>query len=377
MKLFKCAHCGQLLYFENTVCEKCKYLLGFDSDALQLFPLTAESDGSYSIFGQAGGPTWKYCSNYTHGVCNWLVPAHSNDQFCLACSLNRTIPDINKPEFMERWKKIEMAKHRLIYSLLRLQLPVEPKLNGSDIGLSFDFIANLETGKKEKVVLTGHARGLITINIAEADDIEREMTRKKMQEVYRTVLGHFRHEVGHYYWDRLIGTTPGGYPETESTQSGPGALTAFRKLFGDERADYGEALDKHYKDGPRPDPNHEFISTYASVHPWEDWAETWAHYLHIIDTLETAHAWGLSIDPVVAEKSDAITVDIDRDPYSLRDFNSLVKQWFPLTVAMNSLNRSMGLADPYPFVISEPVIKKLQFIHDMCYSFRKSKQAVK
>jgi len=53
-------------------------------------------------------------------------------------------------------------------------------------------------------VLTSHCNGLITLNIAEADDAERERRRVKFHEPYRTLLGHLRHEVAHYYWDRLI-----------------------------------------------------------------------------------------------------------------------------------------------------------------------------
>jgi hypothetical protein len=37
----------------------------------------------------------------------------------------------------------------------------------------------------------------------------------------------------------------------------------------------------------------------------------------------------------------------------------------PLTVALNSLNRSMGHADVYPFVLSEKAIEKLRLVHDV------------
>jgi hypothetical protein len=91
------------------------------------------------------------------------------------------------------------------------------------------------------------------------------------------LLGHFRHEVGHYFWDRLVATDPH-------------QLEEFRVLFGDDRQDYGEALKRHYDEGAPANWQDTYISMYATMHPWEDFAETWAHYLHIVDTLETAGA---------------------------------------------------------------------------------------
>jgi hypothetical protein len=182
------------------------------------------------------------------------------------------------------------------------------------------------------------------------------MTRKYMAEIYRTVLGHFRHEVGHYYWDRLIDNTP--------------YLDECRALFGDDRKDYGEALNEHYKNGAPEDWSDHHISAYATMHPWEDWAETWAHYLHIIDTVETAYAYGISVHPVIASNEAVLNADIDRDPYEARDFNNVLSLWFPLTIALNSLNRSMGLHDLYPFVIAPEVTRKLLFIHKVCFAER-------
>jgi hypothetical protein len=248
---------------------------------------------------------------------------------------------------------IERAKHRLVYSLLKMKLPLQSKTVDPKNGLSFDFLAD-EKKEGQPKVLTGHSEGLITINIAEADDIAREMARKAMDEVYRTVLGHFRHEVGHYYWDRLIDNTP--------------YLEQCRELFGDDRKDYGEALKEHYEKGSPPDWAEHFISAYATMHPWEDWAETWAHYLHIIDTLETASSFGVSIHPKIADSSSSIiNADIRVDPYNVENFSEIIRLWLPLTFALNSLNRSMGLRDLYPFVISSKVTDKLSFIHTVCY----------
>lgn len=355
MKLFKCDNCGQLLHFENTQCEKCGSPLGFEAAKLELFSLNDAGDGIVTLLHQQPAIRYRYCANHTYHVCNWLLPAESGETYCRACSLNHTIPDLSRPEYVTRWTKIEVAKHRLIYSLLRLQVPLENKITNPEKGLSFDFVAS-EKAEGQEPVLTGHLNGLITLNIAEADDIEREMARQQMEEVYRTVLGHFRHETGHYYWDLFIANSD--------------KLTAFRKIFGDEQQDYKKALDSYYQNGPREDWPTNFISAYASSHPWEDWAETWAHYLHIIDTLETAHSFGLSLDPAPEDVSPDMVVEITTDPHRQKNFNRIIRQWIPLTIAMNSLNRSMGLPDSYPFIINTAVTEKLRFIHQVCYEKR-------
>ena len=346
MKLFTCTHCGQVLYFENSRCEKCQYPLGFEATRRQLLPLEAQpASQTFCLYGEPAGLAYTYCANHAHGACNWLVPSGNTTPFCMACALNRTIPDLSHPGYLTRWRELEGAKHRLVYSLLCLHLPVVSKTVYPEQGLQFDFKADENPHER---VLTGHANGLITINIAEADAIEREQAKQSMNEVYRTLLGHFRHEVGHYYWDRLIADAP--------------PLAQYRQLFGDERANYAEALRKHYAQGPPPDWPQHYISAYASSHPWEDWAETWAHYLHILDTLQTAHAFGLRLDPLDTAPAQGLRAAM-QDPYQLADFGQIMAMWLPLTFAMNSLNRSMGQPDPYPFIISPAVVEKLTFIH--------------
>lgn len=346
MDLFTCTHCGQVLYFENNTCEKCGYALGFESTRRELLPLVAEPDGQhFRLYHEPDSGPYAYCQNHQHQACNWLVGPASETPFCLACDLNRTIPDLSQPGFLQRWQRIEEAKHRLVYTLLCLHLPVVSKRVYPEEGLQFDFKADEDPQHK---VLTGHDNGLITINIAEADAIEREQAKQSMHELYRTLLGHFRHEVGHYYWDRLIADSP--------------YLDEYRQRFGDERQDYAAALQKHYKDGAPPDWQQHYISAYATSHPWEDWAETWAHYLHILDTLQTGAAFGLRLDPLDAGRRAGWQANL-QNPFELADFTAIINTWLPLTFALNSLNRSMGQPDPYPFVISPAVVQKLAFIH--------------
>ena len=200
--------------------------------------------------------------------------------------------------------------------------------------------------------MIGHDAGLITINVDEADSPFREKTRIELGEPYRTVLGHFRHESGHYYWDRLIG--------------GSSALDDFRRLFGAERASYDEALQAHYRDGAPADWPTRFVSSYASMHPWEDWAESWAHYLHMADTLETARSFGLDLHPRATRTTGAAgELELRARRIDFDDFDDLMAAWPPLTVALNALNRSMGLADSYPFVLPAPAIEKIRFVHDV------------
>jgi hypothetical protein len=198
--------------------------------------------------------------------------------------------------------------------------------------------------------MTGHDDGLITIALAEADDVERERRRNAMREPYRTLLGHFRHEVGHYYWDRMV-------------RDG-GMLDACRGVFGDDREDYDQAVQKHYANGAPPNWQEQFVSSYATTHPWEDFAETWAHYLHIVDTLEMAGAFNLRVSP---ELDTDIAANVDFNPYAAADEQLLTNTWVPLTFALNSLNRTMGREDFYPFIISPPVIEKLGFVHNVIH----------
>jgi hypothetical protein len=349
MKLFQCHTCGFLVYFENTACQRCGARLGFVPEHAELRTLEAgDQPNGWRVRG-GDGTLYRYCANAAHNVCNWLVEADSQSGYCVSCDLNRTIPDLSYRENEVRWAKLEASKRRLVYALLRLGLPVSSKSCGDSEGLAFDFKADTDL---DEPVLTGHSGGLITINIAEADDAERERRRTAMGEPYRTLLGHFRHEVGHYWWDRLV-------------RDG-GKLDAFRGMFGDERPDYEDALKSHYRNGPPVDWQSRFVSAYASSHAWEDFAETWAHYLHIVDTLETAGAFGLQTRPGAAA-DESLNVIVSFDPYLDGPFQPIIDAWLPLTFAVNSLNRSMGQADLYPFVLAAPAIGKLSFVHDLVH----------
>jgi len=345
MRIFHCDHCGNLVFFENVHCLSCGHALAYAPDLEDVLSLEPADEGRWRAAKRgAAGREYRLCANYDReNVCNWAMTSDDSEPLCISCRLTRTIPDLTQPGHKEAWYRLEVAKRRLIYSLLRLRLPVANKTVEPERGVVFDLLADTE----EAPVLTGHNDGVIIISVAEADDAERERRRLQLHEPYRTLLGHFRHEIGHYYWERLL--------------AGSDRLEAFRARFGDERADYAAALQQHYAQGAPEQWQERFISAYASTHPWEDWAETWAHYLHMTDTLEMAAACGLSLRPRHADEPSLKTAGQDKP---LGSFEQKIEAWFPLTYVLNNLNRGLGLVDGYPFVLSPPVIEKLRFVHD-------------
>ena len=355
MKLYTCAKCQNLLYFENTVCLNCGSAIGFDAGSLSMITLIPATGKEFTDINN-NKQTWRFCENAVHAACNWIIPAAQPGEFCIACDLNRIIPSLDKEENLSRWRRIEVAKHRLVYSLLRLRLPVESKQGEEETGIAFDFLADTDPEKK---VMTGHDSGTITLNIEEADEAQRVKHKLDLGERYRTLLGHFRHEIGHYYWDIFFKDNNKGAEK-------------FRKLFGDERLDYTESLERYYENGAPADWNNHFISPYATSHAWEDWAESWSHYLHLMDTLETAYNFGIAVNPRKASDEQEMQAKISRDPYNISSFDEIIKMWLPLTFAVNSLNRSMGHQDFYPFIISAAVIEKLRFIHEQVKEFTRN-----
>lgn len=337
MKSFNCQSCNNPVYFENTKCEACQSALGYEPESSTM--LSMLNDGNSGIFSNQD-KNFQLCENEQYAACNWLVAIDEHSSLCQACQLNRTIPNLSLDKNLNEWRNLEQAKHRLIYALKRFGLPIEPKTDTYN-GIAFDFLSTDGKIEDDQSFKTGHYNGVITINIKEADNIHREQMKKQMEEPYRTLIGHFRHEIGHYYWIRLI------HPNSNY-------LEDFRNLFGDDRADYSDALKKYYQSNKNDWPNF-YISHYASAHPWEDWAETWAHYFHLVDMLDTATSVGL-LEASSPKVSDA---------YSEDNFEHIFKSIVPLSIAINSLNRSMGQPDIYPFVISEIVQKKLAFVHQI------------
>jgi hypothetical protein len=375
VRLFSCESCQGVLFFENNHCTTCNRTLGYCAEAVKLVPLpqapaTADGGATVSAPGVSapgvsapgvavevalpGGKRERFvpCKNYMeHDSCNWLVRESDGQPYCLSCRLTEIIPDLTDAKNRQAWADVESAKRRLLYTLRALHLPVLSKAQDAEAGLSFRFLR----GTPQAPVTTGHANGLVTLNVAEADAAYCENMREKLGEAYRTVLGHLRHEIGHYYWDRLV------------KDAAP--LEAYRRLFGDERASYEEAITRHYDEGPPENWADSFISAYATMHPWEDWAETWAHYLHMLDTLETAKAHGLTVRvPGTAGRA----AQVSADELTLADFDSLMQGWQAVTVALNSLSRSMGIKDVYPFVMSQPERDKLRFIHDIIVASTKA-----
>lgn len=354
LKTFTC-QCGNVLHFVNSQCIACGLTIGFIAEDMRLSAFSTNQFGN--LQASSNGKLYRKCKNYTdYDVCNWMLPFDDKHEHCESCRLSETIPNLDAPNNLTLWFRAEQSKRRLLYTLLKLNLPVTDRKTDPDTGLGFDFLQD-ETEDQfgneltvKNFVTTGHAAGLITINLNEADHSSRIEMREKMQERYRTLLGHFRHESGHYYWDRLIAKSD--------------KLAEFRQLFGDERLDYVQSMQTYYKNGPAKDWQNVWISAYASMHPWEDWAETWAHYLHMVDTLETASDFDFSVSG-----NKLANPTTDNNPhdqvYTASSFTHMFNDWCQLTKVLNALNRSMGLDDAYPFVISMTALDKLRFVHEV------------
>jgi len=345
VKTFLCSKCDATIFFENVVCETCGSALGYVPEKRQMAAFSPpDEQGVWHTRGGRGASRFRPCRNYrVENVCNWMIPADSPDELCDSCRLTQVIPALDDAATRHRWYLLEKAKRTLIYSLRGLHLPIRSRAEDPERGLSFQFLEAVHPAVK---VLIGHESGIITLNVDEAEDVVREQMRTAMHEPYRTLLGHFRHEIGHYYWDLLVPPY--------------GQLAEFRRLFGDERQDYQQALDDYYQKGPPPTWGRQFISAYATAHPWEDWAETWAHYLLISDALHTAEHWGFTLKPAEERTAPVPETKVSRAVGDIATL--LLDQWVPLALFLNSMNRTLGHSDAYPFVLPPAVVEKLRFI---------------
>lgn len=354
MKDFYCV-CGQRVFFENSQCLKCGRALGFDPQSQTMLALQPQASGELL---SDDGQRFRNCRNHhDFGACNWLLPVDDQRTYCQSCRLNKVVPDLSETGTVIQWAKLEAAKRHLIYTLMQLGLPVEGKQEAAELGISFAFLedSRFNANVREAYIATGHASGLITLNLAEADDEHREKTRRQLGEYYRTIVGHFRHESGHYYYDLLV--------------RGKQWETPFRELFGNPDRDYQKALYEHYGRPTSADWPSGYISAYAMAHPLEDWAETWAHYLHMQDTLETAREFG-AIAHKPGGPAQASGEDLSGGGRNGKELDELVADWMELTVTLNALNRSMGLPDAYPFVLNDRVVAKLRLIHQVIAAAR-------
>lgn len=333
MRDFTCPCCGQHLAFENSVCLSCGSAVGFSPDDMAFLVISPSGTGRHA--GSVDAHEYQLCANLHLAECNWLVPVRPVRQLCDSCALTRTRPADTDTVGLAAFADAERAKRRLIAELRELRLPVVSRQQDPDYGLAFDLLSS----STEKVI-TGHDSGVITVDLAEGDDIHREQLRVEMDEPYRTLLGHFRHEIGHYFFYRLVA----GSRER---------LETFRRLFGDPDTDYQTAVERHYGCGAPAGWQDNHVSAYATMHASEDWAETFAHYLHIRSTLDTAAAYGLA----------PATATYQRRVLGPSGFDTIIDMWLPLSWSLNMVNRSMGKADLYPFVLPVPVLEKMRMVH--------------
>lgn len=336
MRAFDCPECGGPAPFEAQSCPTCQVPLAFHLPSMRLVDIPGDSvtiDGTRLL----------RCSNWAW-ECNWLVADDSGSGQCFAGSFIRNRPEADDTLALEKLAQTAKSLRRLLFQLIDLGLPAEPYYR-HDGGLAFDLLSSRTSGTP---VVIGHAGGVITIDLAESLDAHRESLRVRLGEPYRTMLGHFRHEVGHYYQSILV-------------ENGP-MIDECRTLFGDERASYTDSMNRHYRFGAPQGWEKSYISEYATMHPWEDFAECFAHYLHITDTLATASESGLAVHADRVRWKLAADV-VPRTDYSGTGIDVLLGDWHVLSELFNRINQSMGKADLYPFTISEPVVRKLDFVH--------------
>jgi hypothetical protein len=328
MRRWSCAKCGSSVGFESSQCWHCHSQLGYVPDEIAIVVLEPQPDGVSFRSGEQH--VWR-CLNAAWG-CNWVIPARTADEWCRACRLTRGRPDDGRPNAVAAWASAEAAKRRLVHQLDCLGLAVEALTPDQSNGLMFDFVQ-----LDDDAVTTGYGEGVVTLDLAEVGDEHRERIRRQLDEPFRTVIGHLRHEVGHHYFQRLIGQSDD--------------LDQFRVLFGDERTSYPEALADHYAAPATWDAEH-FVTAYAMVHPIEDWAETFAHYLHIGDAIETASAYGLGVD------GTTLTAETER----ATGFRAVLRHWQRLADALAAVADGLGTPPPYPFQLSTQVERKLEFV---------------
>jgi hypothetical protein len=331
MRAFTCPVCERLVTFESTTCLHCGSKLGYWPEQRTIRPVATA--------GTVGGGLYR-CANTQIAACNWLVAAQG--ELCASCALTRTRPNDADGDGLGGFAAAETAKRRLLFELADIGLPIVG-WQEREGGLAFDLLSSAFTA-----VTTGHADGLITLDLDETDPAHRERMRMRMGEPYRTVLGHMRHEIAHYYQPIVV-------------PQGSAAEQRCRDLFGDEREDYQEAMDRYYESGAPTGWEQRFVSAYATMHPWEDWAETFAHYLHIRDTLQTAAAYGVKVDGPLVETADVAPLH-SRPRGGSEDIAAMLVAWVPMTYALNAISRSMGSPDLYPFVLTPEIEEKLTFI---------------
>lgn len=355
------------MFFRNSSCRVCQTALGYDPDRARLIPLEPLNRGGdlwVPVFGRRPTPRYRRCANLgTAAGCNWLLPeADRAGALCRCCRLTRQLPDLSVDENRLGWGRICQAQRQLLATLIVLGLPAQPLSAARPQGLAFDLLRQLPDDADS--VVTGHVGGVITVDVAEADDSQRALRRNLLHEPYRTLLGHLRHQTGHYYWQRLVADTAW--------------VDSWRALFGDERADHAAALQRHYTNGPPVDWSLRHVSAYASSHPREDWAETWAHYLHLVDTLDTARGLGLDGEqvelPYQRWRTEDLQATAERD--EVEGFLDLMNGGMALTGALNELSRSLGLADFYPFVLARLALRKLHLVHRIVRQARLAQRMV-
>ncbi|TWT52364.1 putative zinc-binding metallopeptidase [Allorhodopirellula solitaria] len=330
MKTGTC-RCGRRIFFNNHSCLACEAILGRCDECRSLTSFTSHGEHAECDVCHTSVHA---CENQNFHVCRSYVS--DADKLCQWCQFTAVTPDTSIPQQVSQWATMESAKRRLLLELHRLSLPPYVDNLTESHPLSFLFLADtVDEQGNEKRIITGHDQGVITINLAEADSVHRERTRVELGEPQRTLIGHMRHEVGHYIdWAWAMQVDPEGY----------------HALFGDPQAiDYSQAMDHHYQNGAPENWAENHVSAYATMHPWEDFAETANLYLDIMAIATTAN--------------DQDRAHFDLSPQA--DMPKLVNEILQIVVEASEYNCDLGLAPLLPEQLPPAVIEKLAYVHSL------------
>ena len=334
MRRFTCESCAEEVAFDALRCASCSSPLGY-VPAQQAVKVLHPAAGavSFSISGD-DAEFWR-CPNSARG-CNWVLPAGTGDIWCRSCGLTPGRPDETNPDALAAWSTAEAVKRRLVHQLDHLALPIDPRSDATPDGLAFDLVyVPGQFGPAGKV------DEAVTLDLADADVQDVGAPPRRVHAPFRTLIGNLRHKVGHHYWHRLVGQSD--------------HVTPFRRLFGDERADYPAAIEPHQAAVAHHWDASRFVTGRAESHPFEDWAETFAHYLHILDATDTAEAYRLP--------DGQCEMGRPQSSPGGGTFAEILRLWRPTAPAVNALAASLGLPAVYPFQLTGVVLQKFEFVH--------------
>jgi hypothetical protein len=337
LKRGKCK-CNRWLFFGNTACLGCDRSVGRCCACRAMASFSPASTSELFSCDNCHAEV-QPCANRNLGICNCFANQtdSTGNVLCTYCEFTRVVPPHDSPDKFSRWRELESAKRRLLIQLSGLEFPPFASKFVPTCPLVFEFKEDtvLPDGSIE-AVFTGHENGVITINAHEADSVRREQSRVAFNEPQRTLIGHMRHEYGHFLDLCCI--------------QGDLLRAKYVELFGDPATvDYAEAKTRYYAQGPTGNWPESYVSAYASMHPWEDFAETVNVYLDLMALAETAR--------------DQLGSNIDTSANGC--VATFISELLDLAITVSEFNFDMGLNALLPERFNDEVVCKLSYVHSL------------